>query len=118
MESTATVAARVAAARERQRRRYAGTTWRCNGEVPGPVLRKEWPVARTAMLHLEDALHRGRISARGVDRVLRLAWTLADLAARGRPAGEDVEAALALRTSGALAAAGAPRPRVWAEGIA
>jgi magnesium chelatase family protein len=35
-ETTAVVARRVAAARERQRARLGGTPWSCNGEVSGP----------------------------------------------------------------------------------
>ena len=41
---------------------------------------------------------RGSLSARGFDRVLRLAWTLADLAGRTAPATEDVAEALYFRT--------------------
>jgi magnesium chelatase family protein len=38
----------------------------------------------------------GEISARGVDRVIRLAWTIADLAGVGRPATAEVSYALGL----------------------
>ncbi|MGH3672400.1 MAG: hypothetical protein ACRDSH_17500 [Pseudonocardiaceae bacterium] len=37
------------------------------------------------------------MTARGADRTLRLAWTLADLAGRDRPLLEDVSAAMGLR---------------------
>lgn len=47
------------------------------------------------------ALDRGDLTLRGVDRVLRLAWTLADLAARPAPTAVDLGSALALRTRGA-----------------
>jgi magnesium chelatase family protein len=46
----------------------------------------------------ERALDAGRLSARGLDRVLRVAWTLADLADRARPTADDVDEALYLRT--------------------
>jgi magnesium chelatase family protein len=46
---------------------------------------------------LEGAVSRGRLSPRGVDKVLRIAWTLADLAARDRPGREQVATALAMR---------------------
>ncbi|HEY3199553.1 MAG TPA: hypothetical protein VGK55_03335, partial [Actinomycetes bacterium] len=36
--------------------------------------------------------------ARGLDRVLRVAWTLADLAGRDRPNRGDTSTALALRS--------------------
>jgi magnesium chelatase family protein len=47
---------------------------------------------------VEHALERGTLSARGLDRVFRVAWTLADLAGRDRPGVEEVGGALALRT--------------------
>ena len=39
----------------------------------------------------------GRISMRAVDKVLRVAWTLADLAGREAPDRDDVDCALTLR---------------------
>ena len=45
---------------------------------------------------LMAALDRGDLTLRGVDRVLRLAWTLADLAARPAPSASDLGGALAL----------------------
>ena len=41
-----------------------------------------------------------RLSLRGVDRVLRMAWTIADLAGRTAPTVSDVGNALLLRTGG------------------
>jgi magnesium chelatase family protein len=43
-------------------------------------------------------MERGLLSARGLDRVLRVSWTLADLAGRPHPDAEDVRLALQLRT--------------------
>ncbi|MEA5119603.1 MAG: YifB family Mg chelatase-like AAA ATPase, partial [Propionicimonas sp.] len=83
-ESSQVVAGRVRAARERQRARLTGFGWRTNGEVPGPVLRRALPLPEGAEL-LDEAVGQGRLSARGVDKVLRLAWTLADLDGVGRP---------------------------------
>lgn len=94
-EGSATIAERVAAARERQRRRLAGTPWRTNGEVPGPFIRRELPLPED-VAPLERALARGQLSARGVDKVLRLAWTVADLAE------EDVISATSLRIAMAM----------------
>jgi magnesium chelatase family protein len=97
-ESTAVVAARVREARARAAARYAGTPWRANGDVPGHELRTRWPVAPGAMHPAEHDMERGMLTARGLDRVLRVAWTLADLAGRPRPELTDVRAALHLRT--------------------
>ena len=106
VESSAVVAARVAAARQRQRFRYRGTQWARNSDVPGSQLRKHWPVRTRAARELDDRLADGRITARGADRVLRLSWTLADLGERAAPDDVDVEMAWALRTSDTLPAQG------------
>ncbi|UGY93839.1 YifB family Mg chelatase-like AAA ATPase [Streptomyces gobiensis] len=97
-ESTATVAARVLAARERAAARFADTPWLTNSEVPGYELRTRWKVAPGALRRAEGDMERGLLSARGLDRVLRVAWTVADLAGRDRPGAEDVDWALELRT--------------------
>jgi magnesium chelatase family protein len=96
-ESTATVRERVLRARAAARSRWAGTGWSTNAEVPGPVLRRRFRLPREVTEPIEAALHRGLVSARGADRTLRLAWTLADLAGRDRPQLEDVCAAMGLR---------------------
>ncbi|NUP37201.1 MAG: ATP-binding protein, partial [Streptomyces sp.] len=110
-ESTATVADRVRAARERAAARLAGTPWRSNSEVPGRELRSRWHAAPGAMDDAERNLERGVLTARGLDRVLRVAWTVADLVGRDRPDVTDVALALQLRTGvprGVPMAIGAP----------
>ncbi|RAX20594.1 MULTISPECIES: YifB family Mg chelatase-like AAA ATPase [unclassified Actinomyces] len=101
-EPSAVVAARVAEARARAARRLADTPWRLMGEVPGSWLRSPASGTDPSLLTpLMTALDRGDLTLRGVDRVLRLAWTLADLGARPAPTPTDIGAALALRTRGA-----------------
>ena len=101
-EPSAAVAARVARARSRAARRLADTPWRLTGQVPGSWLRSPSCGMDPALLApLMAALDRGDLTLRGVDRVLRLAWTLADLAARPAPTAVDLGSALALRTRGA-----------------
>ncbi|MBS1693979.1 MAG: YifB family Mg chelatase-like AAA ATPase [Actinobacteria bacterium] len=99
-ESTATVRARVAAARTAAAERWKSVGVRTNAEVPGPVLRRGFRPGRQAMAPLHTALDRGLLSVRGVDRTLRVAWSLADLAGRGSPGPDDVAAALSFRESG------------------
>lgn len=96
-ESSATVAARVAAARDRAAHRLAGTGWRTNAEVGGRALRGRLAPSAEAVRCAEGSLLRGELTARGFHRTLRVAWTLADLDEVGRPGGSQVEAALALR---------------------
>lgn len=96
-ESSAVVAARVAAARERQSTRYAGTLWRLNSDVPGPVLRERWPLPGEAEHLVDDRVHAGSLTRRGATRVHRLAWTVADLRGLERPGPAEVDTALRLR---------------------
>ncbi|HEX4251712.1 MAG TPA: YifB family Mg chelatase-like AAA ATPase [Pseudonocardia sp.] len=84
-ESTATVRARVLAARAAASARWADDGWRSNAEVPGPVLRSRFRLPRAVIRPLDDGLRRGELTARGADRALRVAWTLADLSGRDRP---------------------------------
>ncbi|MHB1008896.1 MAG: YifB family Mg chelatase-like AAA ATPase [Propionibacteriaceae bacterium] len=102
-EASADVAVRVAEARERQARRLGGTRWATNGEVSGPWLRRQLPLPDGLGI-VDDAVRQGRLSARGVDKVLRVAWTLADLAGVDRPTASHLRTALALRRGEELGA--------------
>ena len=95
-ESSQTVALRVIQARERTAHRLRGTPWRLNAEVPGSELRRTWPPAAGSLSVVERSLDRGQISARGVVKVIRVAWTIADLAGRPRPTRDDCNSALGL----------------------
>ena len=98
-ESSADVAGRVAAAREAARERWRGTPWLVNGAAPGSVLRSApWRLPRRVLAPAEAYVQRGELSARGFDRVLRLAWTVADLSGRDVPESADVAEALFFRT--------------------
>ena len=99
-EPSVVVRERVEAARGRARERLDGTPWSLNGDVPGPVLRRRWPIDARVLRPVSQAADRGRLSTRGIDRVLRVAWTLADLAALERPGAEQVEEAIELRLGG------------------
>ena len=96
VEPSATVAARVVRARDRAAERLADTPWQLNAQVPGSELRKNFAPAAAALAPLERAMDLGRISARGADRVIRLSWTLADLAGTDRPGIDEVGYALGL----------------------
>ena len=96
--TTAVARERVAGARDRARRRLSGTPWQTNAQAAGAWLR-QGPVALAPELRrpLDTALQRGALTLRGYDRTLRVAWTLADLGGRDRPALEDIGRALFLR---------------------
>ncbi|MBA3523947.1 MAG: YifB family Mg chelatase-like AAA ATPase [Geodermatophilaceae bacterium] len=103
VESSAAVGERVRIARATAAARLAPTGLRRNAEVPGPALRREWRLPRPVMGSVDSALDRGLLSARGVDRVLRVAWTLADLAGVVSPGRDQVDEAMGLRLRGAAA---------------
>jgi magnesium chelatase family protein len=102
-EPTAVVAGRVAQARAAATARLAGTGLGVNSQVPGRLLRERWSPPRPALRLVERALERGALSVRGYDRVLRVAWTLADLGGRTVPGADDVAEALGLRLQRAAA---------------
>ncbi len=78
--STAGARARVLAARRRAAERLAGTPFRRNADVTGAWLRNG-PCAPAPVVRrpLDAALQRGALTLRGYDRVLRVAWSVADL---------------------------------------
>ena len=90
------VAARVQAARERAADRLRGTPWRLNAEIPGRELRHRFAPQPGSLAPLERAMDLGEISARGAHRIIRLAWTAADLRALPRPGTSEVSYALGL----------------------
>ncbi|MEU8178964.1 YifB family Mg chelatase-like AAA ATPase [Microbispora hainanensis] len=96
VETSATVAERVRLARERAAKRLAGTPWRTNAEVSSSALHRDFRLSDAAMAPLHRGLDVGTLSARGLDRVLRISWTLADLSCKDRPDQAETSAALAL----------------------
>lgn len=97
METSQVVARRVAAARGAAAERLKDLPSRTNAEIPGPVLRSRWRLPASVVGSATHALERGAISARGFDRVLRSAWTIADLAGRTAPTAGDVDEAVGFR---------------------
>ncbi|GLW26483.1 hypothetical protein Mame01_65250 [Microbispora amethystogenes] len=95
-EPSATVAARVLAARLRAAHRLADTPWRTNAEVPASDLRTRFPVAPEAAELLRSEANTGLVTADGLAWLLRVAWTLADLRGANRPQLDDAAGALEL----------------------
>ncbi|WP_339715188.1 YifB family Mg chelatase-like AAA ATPase [uncultured Sneathiella sp.] len=97
-ETSQMVAARVAKAREIQRRRYQDidhpTPLRTNADAEGEVLERFVILDTSAKALLQDAIDKLKLSARGYHRVLKVARTLADL--------EDSEAVLRSHIAEAL----------------
>lgn len=98
-ESSATIAQRVLAARDRAAYRWAraGLSTSTNARVPGAVLRRDFPANKEGMSVISKKLADGQLTQRGVDRVLKLAWTVADLGGVDKPRLAEVMDALDLR---------------------
>jgi magnesium chelatase family protein len=96
-DADAVSAARVADARYRARRRLRDTPWQANGDIPAAQLRRSWPPTAEALAPVSRAVDLGEISARAAHDVVRVAWTLADLAGAARPGPDECGQALAFQ---------------------
>lgn len=99
-ESSAQVAGRVLLARNIASDRLKQWGLIHNADLSGRILRGPLRLGGHQTALLDKAMGTGVLSARGYDRVLRLAWTVADLQGRERPGSDDVGLALTLRQRG------------------
>lgn len=96
--TTQTGRSKVVAARDAAATRLKATPWKLNSQVPGSWLRSgPIALAHSTTAALDRALERGGITMRGYDRVLRVAWTIADLDGADMPGSEHLGKALYLR---------------------
>lgn len=97
-ESTAVIADRVAQGRDRARERWSrhGLGHLHNAIVDPHVLRRFFPADEAAMALLGAHLGDAEVSQRGVDRALKLAWTLCDLEGGNLPNLDHMARALEL----------------------
>ena len=101
-ESSAAIAVRVLAARAKAKERFQGETWSLNSDIPSRALRTTYKPERSAMNFLHDELDKERLTARGLHKIIRLAWTLADLNGNPVPQLADVQRAYQLREGAEL----------------
>jgi magnesium chelatase family protein len=97
-ESSARIRSRVVAARERQRARFPGTVLTRNADIPANAMRRYCPLDETAMRLLAQASAKRQFSARALDRIARVARTIADLCGQEAIAAEHVAEAIHYRS--------------------
>jgi magnesium chelatase family protein len=100
-EPSEAVRQRVVAARERQRRRLASSGALCNAEMDSALTRMHVRLDARLRARLLDGHAATAMSARGHDRVLRLARTIADLDGRDAVQSNDIDEALSYRVAAA-----------------
>lgn len=102
-EPTSVVAERVRAARERSAARWSSQTSESgnpvilNAHMPASTLRRHFPADSAGTQILSRAFDNDTLTMRGADRVLRVAWTLADLAGKDQPGRDEIGYAMSLR---------------------
>ena len=96
-EPSSVIAARVLVARAKAAARFSADSWSLNSEIPSRALRTSYKPERTAMNFLHDELDKERLTARGLHKIIRLAWTLADLNGNEIPRLDDVKLAHRMR---------------------
>ncbi len=79
-EGSSTIRARVIAARARQASRFGDSAERVNVALSGRAIRQHCHLDKHGTRLLDRAIRRFALSARGYDRVLKVARTIADLA--------------------------------------
>jgi magnesium chelatase family protein len=104
-EHSEAIRARVLAARARQRRRFVGAGLSCNAEIPANATRRYCSLDEPAMRLLALASARRQFSARALDRIARVARTIADLSGSDAIAAEHVAEAVQYRSLERIGAA-------------
>ena len=97
-ESSASIRARVMAARACQSERFKGTSVRVNARMNGRQTRRWCALPEPAADLLALAVARLGLSARGHDRILKVARTIADLAGSTHLTAEQVAEAIQYRS--------------------
>jgi len=97
-DRSATIRERVVAARDRQQRRFAETSFACNADIPGSAMRRYCALDDAALRLLGQASAKRQFSARALDRIARVARTIADLAGENGIAREHIAEAIQYRS--------------------
>jgi magnesium chelatase family protein len=97
-ESSDQIRARVIKARARSQQRWSEYSVALNAQAPSELLRSRFKAEKSAMSFLHTLIDEEKITARGFHKVLRVAWSIADLKEMERPGVAEVERAISLRS--------------------
>lgn len=97
-ESSQTIRARVITARNLQHQRFKGTDILCNAEMTPSQIKTFCHIGTGSQELLQRAISKMHLSARALDRILRLARTIADLAGHETLDSPHIAEALQYRT--------------------
>lgn len=98
-ESSEDVRARVNNAREIQNKRFKGTGVHCNAKMNNKMIKQYCELDTDAELLLQNAYEKYNMSARGCNRILKVARTIADLDASENIEAGHIAEAIAYRLS-------------------
>ncbi len=79
-DASSVLRAIVHAARERQRQRFAGASWKTNAAMPSDYVRRSLAITAQGKMVLRNAVEKFHLSGRVYFRVLKVAQTIADIA--------------------------------------
>jgi magnesium chelatase family protein len=96
-ECSEVIRKRVGMAYERQRDRYQNEKYSFNSQLKGKALRKYCAINYKCKMFLENAIEELGVSARGYDRILRMAKTIADLDQQDTIKSEQIAEAIQYR---------------------
>lgn len=97
-EKSEAIRERVVQARLAQTERLAQFGLKTNADANGKILRGPLKLAAELTSRLTQAVDHGTLTARGYDRVLRTAWTLADLDGATSPTADHLDLAFYFRS--------------------
>jgi len=96
------IRASVEAARERQRKRFDGTSIPHNAAIPGGAVREYCRLSQAALDTYKETVEKHSLSTRSVDRLAKVARTIADLAGKDDVDPEHVTKAASFVVGGVL----------------